>query len=139
MYLTKYIERMGTGIHDMIRRCKNAGLAEPEIRLDGGSFILIIRRKEPEPGTKSVPGRHQVGAQSEAILKNLEKEPLSAAELAVILGLKSKTGAFKRMLQELVDSGVIEYTIPNKPTSRLQKYRLTEEGRRLLEQLAGDA
>jgi hypothetical protein len=36
MYLTKYIERMGTGIRDMIRRCKNAGLAEPEIRLDAG-------------------------------------------------------------------------------------------------------
>ncbi|GAB6058532.1 hypothetical protein [Desulfonatronum parangueonense] len=30
------IERMGTGIRDMIRRCKKAGLAEPEIRIDGG-------------------------------------------------------------------------------------------------------
>jgi len=71
------------------------------------------------------------GAQSEAILKNLEKEPLSAAELAVALGLQSKTGAFKRTLQELIDSGIIEYTIPGKPTSRLQKYRLTENGHKL--------
>ncbi len=36
MYLTKYIERMGTGVRDMIRRCLDAGLAEPEIRIDGG-------------------------------------------------------------------------------------------------------
>jgi len=30
MYLTRYIERMGTGIGDMIRRCREAGLSEPE-------------------------------------------------------------------------------------------------------------
>ena len=30
LYLTKYIERMGTGVGDMIERCRNAGLMEPE-------------------------------------------------------------------------------------------------------------
>ncbi|NHQ59664.1 ATP-dependent DNA helicase [Chlorobium sp. BLA1] len=69
------------------------------------------------------------------MLKNLGTEPLSAAELAVALGLQSKTGAFKRTLQKLVESGQVEYTIPEKPTTRLQKYRLTEKGRRLLEEL----
>jgi predicted HTH transcriptional regulator len=57
MYLTKYIERMGTGIRDMIWRCRNAGLPELEIRIDGGFFVLTIRRKPPEPG----PSRHAVG------------------------------------------------------------------------------
>ncbi|WP_040433007.1 ATP-binding protein [Chlorobium ferrooxidans] len=61
MYLTKYIERMGTGIRDMIRRCKNAGLPEPEIRLDGGCFVLTIWRKTPESGAKS---RAQSGSSS---------------------------------------------------------------------------
>jgi len=108
--------------------CRDAGLAEPEIRIDCGFFVLTLRRKKDESGAQS-------GAQSEAILQNLEKEPLSAAELAVGLNLQSKTGAFKRTLQELIDSGMIEYTIPEKPTSRLQKYRLTEKRRGLLEQL----
>ena len=66
MYLTKYIERMGTGIRDMIDRCKEAGLSEPEIRLDSGSWITTIRRKTAQVtgqeteqvGTKSGPSWH---------------------------------------------------------------------------------
>ncbi|WP_353740158.1 ATP-binding protein [Desulfonatronum lacustre] len=49
-----WVERMGTGIRDMIRRCGKAGLPEPEIRIDGGFFVLTIRRKKSESG-KSRP------------------------------------------------------------------------------------
>ena len=35
LYLTRYIERMGTGTGDMIRRCREAGLAEPEFAAVG--------------------------------------------------------------------------------------------------------
>jgi hemoglobin len=45
MYLAKYIERMGTGIRDMVTRCREAGLAEPEFRAEGGLWITTIRRK----------------------------------------------------------------------------------------------
>ena len=65
--LTKYIERMGAGIHDMIERCCEAGLPGPEFKLTDG-FVIVIRRKAgkafeavggkitPEVGTKSAPG-----------------------------------------------------------------------------------
>ncbi|WP_301663496.1 ATP-binding protein [Methanoculleus frigidifontis] len=36
MYLTGYIERMGTGTRDMIRRCTEAGLPEPEFGVSDG-------------------------------------------------------------------------------------------------------
>ena len=55
-----------------------------------------------------------------------------ANTLSSILGLKSKLGAFKRVLQTLIDDGVIEYTLPEKLNSHLQKYRLTNKGRTLL-------
>jgi hypothetical protein len=55
-----------------------------------------------------------------------------ANTLSSILGLKSKIGAFKRVLQALIDGGVIEYRRPEKLNSRLQKYRLTNKGRTLL-------
>ncbi len=41
LYLTQYIERMGTGTGDMIRLCKAAGLPEPEYSIRGGFLTTI--------------------------------------------------------------------------------------------------
>ena len=75
----------------------------------------------------------QSGAQSRGALLALAEKPLSANELVKKLGLRSKTGAFKRTVSELLNDSSIKYTVLDKPTSRLQKYRLTEKGRKLLE------
>ena len=72
--------------------------------------------------------RAQSGAQSEAVLLALTYLPRSAMELIEILGLDTKTGAFKRAIKELLDRELIAYTLPEKPGSRLQKYRLTAKG-----------
>jgi DNA-binding PadR family transcriptional regulator len=34
---------------------------------------------------------------------------------------------------KLLQAGLIEYTIPGKPNSRLQQYRLTDQGKALLQ------
>ncbi len=54
-------------------------------------------------------------------------------ELVDALGLKARTGSFRRTVSELVSAGLIEYTLPDKPKSRLQKYRLTPQGRAVLD------
>ena len=38
-----------------------------------------------------------------------------------------------------MDDGVLEWTIPDKPNSRHQKYRLTAKGRKLVAALARNA
>ncbi|MDE0486279.1 MAG: DUF4062 domain-containing protein, partial [Nitrospira sp.] len=43
MYLIKYIEQMGTGTLDMIGRCVDAGLPEPEFEA-AAEFVIRIRR-----------------------------------------------------------------------------------------------
>ena len=45
LYLTEYIERMGTGTLDMIRRCVETSLPEPEFAVVDG-FVTTIRRVE---------------------------------------------------------------------------------------------
>lgn len=49
MYLAGYIERLGTGILDMIRLCKEAGLNEPEFKQED-VFKTIIRRSGQTTG-----------------------------------------------------------------------------------------
>jgi ATP-dependent DNA helicase RecG len=63
----------------------------------------------------------------------LVNAPLSSSELTATLGLDTKTGAFKRAIKELLQKQLIEYTLPGKPNSRLQKYRLSDKVRALLE------
>ena len=82
--------------------------------------------------------RAQSGAQSEAVLLALTYLPRSAMELIEILGLDTKTGAFKRAIKELLDRELIAYTLPEKPGSRLQKYRLTAKGSSHLKNLNED-
>jgi ATP-dependent DNA helicase RecG len=52
------------------------------------------------------------------------KIPLGRSEIAEALGHKSITGALRNALSDLMLIGLVEYTLPDKPNSRLQKYRL---------------
>ncbi|MDV2481931.1 DUF4062 domain-containing protein [Methanoculleus sp. Wushi-C6] len=133
MYLTGYIERMGTGTRDMIRHCTEAGLPEPEFAVSDG-FQTIIRRTLA-PGQRTQPE-----SQPESRPESLEKRVLlllavatrSKAELSRGLGQKEISGQLNKVVRQLLDDLMIEYTIPEKPGSRHQKYRLTEKGRAAL-------
>lgn len=77
----------------------------------------------------------QVGApvseQVAAILHACSDEPRSKANLLQAAGLANVYLNYKRHIQPLLADGLLEMTIPDKPNSRLQKYRLTEKGRLL--------
>ena len=60
LYLAEYIERMGTGTLDMIRRCAEAGLPEPEFAVADG-FVATTQRAAP--ATSGAPSK-QRGAES---------------------------------------------------------------------------
>lgn len=59
LYLTEYIERMGTGTLDMIRRCVGAGLPEPEFAVTDG-FVTTIRRAAGRERSCSARSRRRV-------------------------------------------------------------------------------
>lgn len=54
---------------------------------------------------------------------------MSTAELAKTVGISQPKDMRRRYLRLLLDMRFVEYTLPHKPNSRLQKYRLTEKGR----------
>ena len=64
---------------------------------------------------------------------------MSASDLTKVLDLESKTGAFKRSIKDLLSRELVEYTLPETPRSRLQKYRVTDSGRQWLETVGGSS
>ena len=50
------------------------------------------------------------------------------------LGHQSVSAGLKRVIRDLLNDGRIAYTIPDKPNSRLQRYRITLAGQSALEE-----
>ena len=63
------------------------------------------------------------------------RAPRTAKEIMALLGLKHRKTFRTNYLQPLLDAGWLEMTIPDKPTSSKQKYRLTDKGRELQNRL----
>lgn len=61
-------------------------------------------------------------------LKALEDKNLSRKKVFAEIGLNGDRRAFKRNIEPLLRGGFIEMTVPDKPNSKLQKYRLTDKG-----------
>ena len=91
---------------------------------------------EPLPGTSAdSPGG--VAASAAALLRVLRcllAGAASKAALSSALGQKSISGPLNQAVRQLLAAGQIEYTLPTKPNSRLQQYRLTPAGQAHLNQ-----
>ena len=142
LYLTKYIERMGTGTGDMIRRCRKAGLPEPEFSISDG-FVVTLRRKSGDASAAAQVKAQEAQVEAQeaqvallgwevSMLVTCEEQPATGQELLKAAGYASRTGNFKRALEKLINLGLLVMTIPDKPRSSSQSYRLTQNGRNVL-------
>lgn len=128
-------EGRSTGIPKILKVMRENGSPVPKFESDDDrSYMLTRLPVHPRAIGQAIEERAQSGAQSgaqsEQVITALLTAPLSMNELVTALGLKSKTGSLKRIVSELLAGGFVEYAIPDKPSSRLQKYRLTKEGRK---------
>ena len=129
-----YVEKSGNGTEAIVDQCVAAGLPMPEYHPDNVDFKVIIWRDPARDGTvRAQLGRSQgaVRAQSprEKCLVLLVESELKRKEIADGVGMPSRSGYLSRLLAELVGDGLIERTIPDRPNSSQQRYRLTEKGR----------
>ncbi len=90
---------------------------------------------EPEGNQfKAVLWRTDTGQVTGQVLRLLSvmNSEHSRTNLQSMLRLKHRDSFMNAYLQPAIQAGFIEMTIPDKPNSRLQKYRLTDYGRALL-------
>ena len=94
----------------------------------------------PELRPESAPSRDQVGTKSGPSRDHVEIlrrciNDQSIGDLMAIAGRTNRTKFRGQVLNPLIEMDLIEMTIPGKPTSSKQKYRLTKKGRDLVENL----
>ncbi|MGJ8652326.1 MAG: ATP-binding protein [Opitutaceae bacterium] len=155
-----YIDSWGRGIEKITNACTEYGCAAPiyEATPTGVQVTLlpkfkmtpqvtqqVTQQETQQVGTKSPtqlgPSEAQVGAhEAQVELTEIERSILTACinhpqESKVLLevaGYAKRTGNFKRSMSKLLKHEFLELTIPDKPTSRLQKYQLTDKAKKLL-------
>ena len=72
-----------------------------------------------------------------AMLEVCAERPATGRELLMASGYSTRTGNFKRAIEKHLAMNLLELTIPDKPRSGKQRYRLTSAGRRILTSLSG--
>lgn len=112
----------------MIRRCREVGLPEPQFTVSDG-FVTTIWRKTREVVTG------QVDPWMMRVVEACSTKDLKSAEIQEVAGIRHRETFQRNYLDELLEDELLERTIPDKPNSRLQKYRLTEKGKLLLGKL----
>jgi ATP-dependent DNA helicase RecG len=131
-----FIEKAGTGVKRIRDEAREGGYPEPEWEADG--FVTTIFRPNPavraqvesrpaEPlapqvGTKSGLSRDQV----DILIKCRENRAL--VDLIEVTGRSNRTKFRDQVLNPLIEASLIEMTIPDKPRSSKQRYRITQKG-----------
>jgi Fic family protein len=107
-----------------------AALQESTRQTDSAPFIAFMLRMILDTVTTFAPQvTPQVGELLAVIAGEMGRETLQA-----VLSLSDRKSFRERYLKPALANGLIEMTIPDKPNSRLQKYRLTDKGRQWLAQ-----
>ena len=134
-------EGRSTGIPKILRVMSRNGSPPPEFEFDEDHSYFLVRLPVHPQGRQTSPGTTeatpqvapQVTPQVSKLAAALYGE-MSAAEVMKAVGIKDRVHFREAYIQPALRSEFVEMTIPDKPTSRLQKYRLTSKGRALLVQ-----
>ena len=110
--------------YKILAACDKAGNSTAFIEYLLSALLVALR---DSPNTDQVTD--QVSDQVAALLRALGTKTLSALECMKRLKLSHRPTFRANYLNPALSAGLIERTIPDKPNSRLQKYRVTTKGR----------
>ena len=132
-----FIEKAGTGIRRIRNEARAQGCPEPKFEANG--FFTATFRPNPEvrasADVRSVHGTTtkvtmEVTMDDAKVVRLLQaiSGTMTRHDLQSSLGLKNDDYFRKAYLLPALRAGLIEMTIPDKPRSKYQCYRLTAEG-----------
>jgi ATP-dependent DNA helicase RecG len=147
-YRSGIIEKWGLGTLNIIDWCRENNNPEPAWSEQAGSvfatFKPAVLRGSPQVTgevtgevagevTGEVAGEvtGEVTGEVVRLLNAMGEVPLTRHELQNKLGLQSQASFRDRYMIPALEAGLIEMTIPDKPKSRMQKYRLTDKGEKI--------
>jgi len=117
-------EHLGSGVYNVTKYLPfYSHGAKPVFEEQTDLFITTIPLAEPAPG--------EVTGEVKRLVLVLQAE-MKRTAIQKALDLRHEDHFREAYLVPAIKAGYVEMTIPNKPNSRLQKYRLTEKGRALI-------
>jgi ATP-dependent DNA helicase RecG len=140
-------DELGSGVRKLMKYGKAYGGSDPEL-IEGDVFRSIVKYPDsaiyekdltdtPEVTPEVTPHvAPQVTPQVERLLRVVKGE-VDRDALQQAVGLKARKNFRQLYLAPAIDAGLIEMTIPDKPRSSKQKYRLTGKGRKVLKGIEG--
>ena len=146
LYRMGLVEQIGSGIRRIRQLCRDYQAVEPLIDVSENWVTTTFARPvghAEDDGTRhvtpQVPDMYpasppQVTQQIRSLISCLDGER-TRSEILQSLGLKDRTNLAKEYIQPALTAGFIEMTIPDRPRSSKQKYRLTDKGRELQDRL----
>ena len=121
------IEKWGRGTNRVADMCRTAGVAAPDFAEIAGAAVVTFRVAVAAAGVRP-RGTEEVTGEVEKLLAAMTGA-MKRQEMQASLGLKHEEHFRDAYLVPALSAGLIEMTIPDKPTRRLQKYRPTDRGR----------
>lgn len=114
------VEAWGRGMSLIMRNAP-----EVEFREVAGLFIASFARPSYQSDVGDLTTESQPESQPESmkqrVILMLQAGPLSKAEISKKLGPKAVSGVLNKLMINLLADGVVVQTLPDKPSSRLQK------------------
>ncbi len=143
LYKSELLESWGRGIKLMIDECRRVSIPDPEFHTNGSAVWVTFRYKNEamgqvpdkyHPSTTQVPPKyHPSTTQVKNLIIALGEKNCSVIEMMKILNLNNRRYFTKDYLNPSVKQGLVEPLYPDQPKHPKQKYRLTAQGRALLQ------
>ena len=127
-YRSGIIERWGTGTLNILAWCNKNQNPVPAWKDDKEhSTVTLTFFPSTDLKEEKIPETH-ITDPVKRLLHFLDTEK-SSSQLRDALNVTHRHYFRRQYIQPALEMGLIEYTIPEKPSSRLQRYKLTRKGR----------